>query len=444
LRVLLTPIGSLGDNLPFLGIGAELARRGHAVTVGTAEPFADLVRRCGLGFVPTVTEAEYRAATNDPEMFDSARGLGAVMNVVGEYNRRLFDVIREQQSEGPAAVVAHSLDFASRVIAEQTGLPVVRVHLQPSIVRTSYDVPVTRGTIDFSFLPRWLKRALWAFVDRTVLDPVIAAAVNELRGRAGLAPARRVFANQIDSPLLTLAMFPEWYAPPQPDWSPSLRQCGFPLFDAPPAGDRPEVPPEVDRFLAAGPAPVVFTAGSAMRFAHEFFAAGVAACATLGRRAILLTNYAEQVPSALPDGVARFDWMPLSTKLRRCAALVHHGGIGTTAAALAAGVPQVVVPFSHDQPDNAHRVRRLGVGRRIMPAALTRDRLAAALGALLASDDRARRCREVAALCAADDGIGRACDLIEAVLQPPAIAPMIKNGSAPNATASGSGASAGS
>lgn len=412
MQVLLTPIGSLGDNLPFFGLGMELARRGHAVTVATSEPFADLVRRCGLAFVPTVTAEEYRAATGDPELFDARKGFAAVMHHVGEYNRRLFEIVSARQAQGPLAVVAHTFDFASRVISERTALPVVRVHLQPAVVRSSHRVPVTRGEVDFSFLPRWLKRALWALVDRTMFDPALADVVNELRRRVDLPPVRRVFVSQIDSPLLTLAMFPEWFAPPQPDWPASLRLCGFPLFEVPGS----DVPHEVERFLAEGPRPVVFTPGSAMRFAHEFFAAAVAACAKLGRRAILLTRHPEQVPARLPDGIARFDYMPFNLGLARCAALVHHGGIGTTAAALAAGVPQVVVPFSHDQPDNANRVLPLGVGRRIMPADLRADRLARALDALLASEEVGERCRELAALCAANDGIGRACDLIESAV----------------------------
>ncbi|HEU4618183.1 MAG TPA: nucleotide disphospho-sugar-binding domain-containing protein [Gammaproteobacteria bacterium] len=432
MRVLLTPIGSLGDNLPFLGLGAELARRGHDVTVATSEHYESLVRRCGLAFIGTVTEAEYRLATGDPELFDARKGFAAVMSRVVEYNRRLFGVVEEQMRRGPLTVVAHTLDFASRAVADKTGLPVVRVHLQPSVVRTSHAVPVTRGTIDYSFLPHWTKRGLWSLVDRIMIDPALAPGVNEIRARLDLPPVRRVFVSQIDSPLLTLAMFPEWFAPRQPDWPSKLRQCGFPLFDAP---GSLEMPAEAERFLADGPAPIVFTPGSAMRFAQAFFAAAVGACETLGRRGILLTSHAEQVPERLPGFAARFDYLPLSAALPRCAALVHHGGIGTTAAALAAGVPQVVVPFSHDQPDHAHRVLRLGVGRRIMPSALAKlgsdpifrqkwgqtpfsgaSRLAAELEALLRSADVARRCRDVAALCAAEDGIGRACDLIEAAV----------------------------
>lgn len=413
MRVLLTPIGSAGDNLPFIGLGRELARRGHDVTVATTDRFADFAGRCGLGFVSTATDEEYEAAIADPVLFHPRRGLGAVMERVGEYNRRLLEIVTAWHAEGPLLVVAHSMDFASRAVADATGLPVVRVHLQPSVVRTDFDVPVMHGTADYRFLPRRLKQLLWLAVDRAILDPAIAPSVNGIRSRLGLAPVRRVFATQIHSPLMSLAMFPAWYAPPQPDWPASLKQCGFPLFDAPCVRGEPD---DAGRFVDAGPAPIVFTPGSAMRAGQAFFEAAAGACVRLGRRGILLTGDPGQVPATLPDGVVRFDYVPLSAVLGRCAALVHHGGIGTTAAGLAAGVPQVIVPFSHDQPDNAARVVRLGVGQRIMPRALDAARLARSLDALLGSDAVRRHCAETAALTRVTDGIGRACGLIESLL----------------------------
>ena len=109
------------------------------------------------------------------------------------------------------------------------------------------------------------------------------------------------------------------------------------------------------------------TPGSAMRHAQEFFAESVAACQRLGRRGLLLTRFAEQVPTDLPETIRHLEYVPFSRVLPRAAALVHHGGIGTTAQALAAGIPQLVMPLAHDQPDNAARLERLGVGRTIAP-----------------------------------------------------------------------------
>src|SRR5207253_413252 len=135
--------------------------------------------------------------------------------------------------------------------------------------------------------------------------------------------------------------------------------------------------------------------GSAMKQGKAFFAAAVEACVKLGRRGMLLTRFPEQVPSPLPDGIRHFEYVPFSQVFPRAAAVVHHGGIGTTAQALAAAVPQLVMHMAHDQPDNAARVLRLGVGRPISPKAFRAPAVAKALHALSSSPEIAERCRLV-------------------------------------------------
>ena len=131
-------------------------------------------------------------------------------------------------------------------------------------------------------------------------------------------------------------LFPEWFAPPQPDWPNNLVQTGFPLWD-----ERTDagLAPEVKEFLDAGEPPIVFTPGSANIFGKRFFGAAIEACQRLGHRGILLTRFPEQIPDRLPSGVRHFDYIPFSLLPPKAAALVHHGGIGTTAQALAAGSP---------------------------------------------------------------------------------------------------------
>ena len=140
-------------------------------------------------------------------------------------------------------------------------------------------------------------------------------------------------------------------------------------------------------FLAAGTPPIAFSPGSANREAHQFFAAAVEACERLGRRGILLTKYDDQLPAKLPESVRHFGFVPLSRLLPHTAALVHHGGIGSCAQGLAAGVPQVVRPMSFDQFDNSRRLVRLGVAEEISVRAFRGPAIAAALERLLESTD---------------------------------------------------------
>jgi UDP:flavonoid glycosyltransferase YjiC (YdhE family) len=184
----------------------------------------------------------------------------------------------------------------------------------------------------------------------------------------------------------------------------------FPLWDE---AAQTGTQPELDAFLDAGEAPLVFAPGSANRQAAAFFRAAVDACVRLKRRGILLTQFAEQIPRPLPASVRHFGYVPFSRLLPRAAALVHHGGIGTTAQGLRAGVPHLVMPMAHDQPDNAARLKRLGVGDWLKPAAFRGPAVAARLQRLLTDPAVPPACREVASRFHGVDPAAEACQVIE-------------------------------
>src|SRR5262249_7001715 len=144
-----------------------------------------------------------------------------------------------------------------------------------------------------------------------------------------------------------------------------------------------------------------------------FFESAVDACQRLGRRAILLTKYDHQLPPNLPETVLHAGFVPMSQLLPRTAALVHHGGIGSCAQGLAAGVPQIVRPMSYDQFDNSRRIVRLGVGREISVRQFTGQRVADALASLLSSSAVASRCRDLASRCNGPAALTAACKALE-------------------------------
>jgi UDP:flavonoid glycosyltransferase YjiC (YdhE family) len=210
-------------------------------------------------------------------------------------------------------------------------------------------------------------------------------------------------------------LFPPWFAAPQPDWPPKVTLTSFPLFDE--RGLTP-LPPGVEEFLSSGDSPIIFTPGSANRQAQPFLAAAVSACRRLGRRGMLLTRFTHHLPARLPDTVRHFDYAPFSEVFPRAAAVVHHGGVGTTAQALAAGVPQLIMPMAHDQPDNAARLIRLGVGAAIKPHLFRGPAVARELRRLTASPDVAARCKALAARLEGADALGPVCERIEALAGP--------------------------
>jgi rhamnosyltransferase subunit B len=407
MKVVLTAIGSAGDVFPMLGLGGRLRERGHQVVLLTNDHFAAQARAIGIDFVAVGTDEQYRQALENPGLFDPRKGFATVMSYVGQLWPALYDAVSAQLEPGHTIVLGHSLDFASRVLQEQRGVPFMNVLYSPSLLRSLHDTPTFVAGQNPNVFPKLLKRLLFWYADAWVIDPAMAPPLNALRARAGLAPIRRPMAGWMHSPEGVLALFPDWFARPQPDWPPRVHQTGFPLFD------RAEpVPPDVEAFLADGPPPIVFTPGTAVADPDAFLRAAVETCTALGRRGLLLTRFG--ATSDLPSGVHRAPFAPLTAILTRCAALVHHGGIGTTAAGLAGGVPQVIMPMSHDQPDNAQRVKNLGVGDWLLPKRFTSANLTPILERLLGSTQVAARCRDFAARCQAVDGLGQACDVVEA------------------------------
>jgi UDP:flavonoid glycosyltransferase YjiC (YdhE family) len=240
--------------------------------------------------------------------------------------------------------------------------------------------------------------------------------IRELRAELGLPPgADPIFEGQ-HSPDLVLAMFSSLLGAPQPDWPPNTRVTGFPFYDRLDKGLA--LPPELAQYLDAGPPPIVFTLGSsAVMDAGDFYQQSAAAAVALGRRAVLLVGRqpANRWPESLPYGVVAFEYAPFSEIFPRAAVIVHQGGVGTTAQALRSGRPMLIVPFAHDQPDNAARAVRLGVARQISRGRYEASRVAAELRRLLDDPGSRDRAAQVGQSIQSEDGVSAACDAIDQV-----------------------------
>lgn len=411
MNYLLIPMGSHGDVHPFVGIGRALAARGHGVTVMTSPYFEELIQRAGLEFVPFGTREEFEASLNHPDLWHPTRAFSYVVNMaILPGLRPVYEAIRDRYVPGNTVVVAGTLALGARVAEEKLGIPLATVHLQPVMFRSVHETPVLGGLVMADWWPAFVKRFLYWLMDISFVDPKLSKGLNGFRAELGLPPTNRFFKDWLHSSQRVVGLFPDWYAPPQPDWPSQVRLTGFPLFDE---AELHELPTELEQFLNAGAPPVVFTAGSAQRQASEFFREAIEASRLLGRRALLLTRFPEQLPTTLPEGVRHFEYVPFSQVLPRCAALVHHGGIGTAAQALAAGIPQFIMPFAHDQPDNVARLRRLGVARGLKPEAFRAPAVAAELRALLESPEVAERCAEYARRVRASKPLEETCRLLE-------------------------------
>jgi rhamnosyltransferase subunit B len=399
-----------------VGLGLALRAHGHEVTIVANGHFEALVRRVGLDFAPAGTAQEYQALALRPDLWHPMKGLRLIMESAVELMRPVYHTIVERYVPGDTVVVASTLAVGARVAQDKHGIPTASVQLQPSVLRTMHETPKLPGSPLRTWQPRWMKRALWWLADKLVIDPALAPGINVFRAELGLAPVSRIIGDWWNSPQLVIGMFPAWFARPQPDWPKQLRLTGFPLYDE--KGLEPLGEPLL-RFLDAGDPPIAFTPGSAMWQGRAFFDAAVGTCQLLGRRGLLLSRRKEHIPPALPPAIMHVDFAPFSELLPRCAALVHHGGIGTAAQALAAGVPQLVTPMAHDQPDNAERLQKLGVARWLPVNRFKPAPAAKLLGELLASPAVASACREAQARLANVTPLEDACALIEGIVSAP-------------------------
>jgi UDP:flavonoid glycosyltransferase YjiC (YdhE family) len=242
-----------------------------------------------------------------------------------------------------------------------------------------------------------------------------AEPVQRFRRSIGLAAGQNPILDGQHSPHLVLAMFSRWLTDPQPDWPAATVVTGPVLYNG---AASPELSGELERFLAAGDPPIVFTLGtSAVEAAGSFYDVSGGAARRLRRRAVLLIGrHAHNRPREAGGDVLALEYAPHATLFPRAAAVVHQGGVGTLHQALAAGKPTLVVPFAHDQPDNAMRVARLGVSRTVFPRRYTEAVVVRELGELLAAGEYARRAADVGTKVRSEDGPGAASDAIERLL----------------------------
>lgn len=402
MRVLIVAGGSHGDILPFIGLGREFQRKGHDVRFYANEYFGSLAEEADLSFRAVGTSERYLAALQHPDLNSRWRSLKFIAGLIDSERGELRDAMTPDIVPGETIIVNSTLAFGARSLAEIHDVPIATVHLQPVGFRA-----VSRGAL------RPLTTLMWYLLDKLVLDRTLGAALNRRRIDAGLSAIDRPFDHWIHDSDALVGFFPDWYAPPQKGWPSHLCLAGFPLYDS----HSVSLPAEVERFLAQGEPPIAFTTGTATAIAHDFFSISAQACERAGKRGILLTHRAEQIPEKLPQGVAHFTYAPFSALLPRVSAFVHHGGIGTASQALRAGVPQLIRPMAHDQFDNADRCVRLGVAMKISSRDYRVDRVVKSLERLTNDSIVRERCDEVAANCR-DDAIAAACTHILEVLGP--------------------------
>ncbi len=404
--VLLCTIGSAGDVHPFIGIGQELKKRGFRVVLITSQYFEAQALGAGLEFIGLGSTEDYQSIIQDPDLWSPDKGFKV-------FAERVVFPIMEPAYQSIAGfdpsqtiLIAQGQFFAAHIAHEKLGFPFITVHLQPAAFRSVYEFPL----IPIS-LPPFVIRGIFSLIDALLLDKLFAPNINRFRQSLGLPAIHKIFGGWMHSPQKNLGLFPEWFAQPQRDWPPQTQLTSFVYYDQQDGNE--ELPRELEDFLNAGSAPIIFTAGTAMKHGSQFFLDCIKACQKLGQRGILLTQHPEQLPAELPEGIQHFAYLPFSQVLPRALALVHHGGIGTTAQAIAAGIPQVIRPMAHDQPDTAVRIEKLGIGVSLDPKKFNAVTLAEKINSLITSQAVLDLCKTYAEKIYPEQALNDTCTIIE-------------------------------
>jgi rhamnosyltransferase subunit B len=403
-KVLIATAGSYGDLHPYIAIAHALQERGAEPTIATSPYYKEKVEAHGIAFHPVRPDLSLDDGALIEALMDRMRGTERVVRMMNEWTRDAYtDLLpAARQTE---IILTHPLTVAAVAIAQQHRIPWVSSVLAPMSFVSAYDPPVPAPlpwAIHLRRLGVPVMRAFWNTGKKMSLRWM--KDVLEFRRELGLNGDNPLFEGQ-HSPSLVLALFSHLLAEPQPDWPLATRVTGFPFFDA--HHEHDGMPPEVERFLDAGPPPLVFTLGSsAVNAAGDFYGQSIAAARKLGLRALLLNG--RNVSGELPAGMMAIPYARHSEVFPRAAAVIHQGGVGTTAQAMRAGRPMLVVPFSHDQPDNAHRMVKLGIGRSVPSGAYNARRAAAALEPLLMDPGYATRAAAIGKQIEAETGAANA------------------------------------
>ena len=413
MKVSVLAYGSRGDVQPYVALGVALQAAGHRVRLAAPAVFRQLVEERGLEFCPL---------PGDP----------------GDLVRRAADGAGSSLIRFPLVILQHTLPLAVPMVAAVReachGVDAIIHSLLLTVI--GHQMAVEQGIPDFSALIFLSFAPTGAFPAQILPGLRLGPRLNRLShvgfvqlfwqsNRLAYAYLRRK-----DRSLPPLAGWP--FAGPQPtpilyglsplvvprpaDWGQHLHLTGYWTLDE--AGYEP--PANVRTFLEAGPPPVLVSFGSLItRRAGDLTEAVLGALRQTGQRGLLVRGWGALEERDLPDSVLAVDAVPFEWLFPRMAALVHHGGVGTTAAGLRAGVPAVVVPFTADQPFWGRQVERLGVGPEpISPKALTAGRLAAAIERAMTDAGMRSRAARLGKALRQEHGARRAVEILERYIAP--------------------------
>ena len=420
MRIVLSNIGTYGDINPLIALALELKRRGHTPVMALPAVYQSRIAPIGLEFHAIRPDIDPTNNVLVEMVYDIKHGTEhGLRNFLFPSLKQTYDDLLDAATSPARAdlLLLGELNYAGPIVAEMTKIPWASYVLAPLSFFSAFDPPVlppypklAKADKRLPGFGRVIKRVA-RLVSRKWPEPIY-----ELRRELGLPQGENPLFDAKHSPYLVLALFSHVLGIEQKDWPTNTVITGFAFYDA--DSGNAKLPPNLEQFIAGGDPPIVFTLGSAaVLAAGDFYEVSAQAAMDLGKRAVLLigSDPRNRPKEKMPDSICVAEYAPYSKLFSKASVVVHQGGVGTTAQCLNAGKPMLIMPYSHDQPDNARRMKRLGVAKVIQKADYTPEKVTRKVQAIFDDPHFAQDAKAVAEQLSAEDGVKTACDALEAL-----------------------------
>ena len=417
-KIVLATYGSYGDLYPFLAVARQLRASGHEVTIASWPNYRKDVEREGIVFHGLFPERGLQALDADGKRRMTGLSFGSLAflrQTIFPYLEENYLSLLDLCWQGCDLIVTHTGVFAAPIAAEKLEIPWVSVYLQPLALSARVDPPLLpsiQAREETGMIGPETRARIFEEIKQGSL--AFMQPVEELREKAGLARSGRNPLFEAASPFGNMAWFSRALASECPDWPANTVITGFPTYEGPAVNTNSD--PGLDSFLAEGAPEFVFTLGDSARLDRgNFFEESVAIARELKARSVIVTGAADHAALDRSPDIYVAGYVRYAEIFSRANVVIHHGGMGTIGIALRYGKPMVLVPFAHDQPDNAHRVARQGTARVVQRAMYRREIMVPLLKAMREDGEMRRNAERLSAIVNAEDGVSNACRFIDLI-----------------------------
>ena len=394
MKIFIVALGSFGDVNPFICLARELQRRSHDVVMLVSADAIAKVERNGISAHPIITQQQYDTWRNMPREDDPDDENGKVLihlalPAVDETIKYVWQHFEPGNSLG---ITMTMQGIGLKFLEQRLSLPVIGVNLAP---RDWHGDDSTDTAQKF--------------------NAHFAEPFDNLSSALGLSKNQQGWYQTLITDKYTIGLYPQWFVNQANEKIAANMVPSHFLFDE--DDDSQPLPDKLIEFLAHDDKPLAVTFGTYASTDDKLYRTVIEACVRLNKRAVLITKYPQQLPNPLPSHCLHVDYVNLKQLFEHLCCIIHHGGIGTSAQAFRAGLPQLVYPMAFDQFFNADSVETLGCGSQIKAIDFNPDGLAASLSALLNNQNIKTQAQQQMASFPKYNPAIWSCDLIEKYAQ---------------------------